>query len=547
MSEEQLKAALLERAKRERAKRSAQSDPAPAPTPSIPTEQVQDVNAAADVAQAAAGGLLRGATGTLALPEMALRAVRRGGEEVYQAFGGEVEEETPIFDTYTDAAARAIIGAVPMGQELLEYEPQTRGGKFVGTAAEFAGGGGAAGIVGKGAAKLGAKKVGEGLVKTGLTKEAQATAITAGLGSEAAGQAAEGSGFEGAARIAGALAAPTAVARTFNLAAKPYDAYIKPSQLMREVKTGNAAIDATMSRAITKPSKETQTAFKNTAYREVDKAGDTFSADEMTGLVEGTRTKLFEGAAGSKLDIAPDGTLRGEGHIKNALNILDEYAGTPTTLSNLDNMRQRVRNVYKRGDEGAKAYDPRLKEVLDDIDRLIETRATGSKMLNAARLAHVRTKKLQILEDALEMADREVKAGASITSRYQAALKKIATQKRSRSYFTDVEIAAMDRILKGQLDDKILRQFGKLSPLGGLNLMNVITNFGLGAAAVTGTPAVLGVAAGAIISKPISDALIKAQISELNRFLGTGVAPTKFRPPMATRGYGLSPQIPQEQ
>lgn len=545
MSEEQLKAALLERAKRERAKRSAQPDPAPAP--SIPAEQVQDVNAATDVAQAAAGGLLRGAAGTLALPEMALRAVRRGGEEIYQAFGGEVEEETPIFDTYTDAAARAIIGAVPMGQELLEYEPQTRGGKFVGTAAEFAGGGGAAGIVGKGAAKLGAKKVGESLVKTGLTKEAQAAAITAGLGSEAAGQAAEGSGFEGAARIAGALAAPTAVARTFNLAAKPYDAYIKPSQLMREVKTGNAAIDATMARAITKPSKETQTAFKNTAYREVDKAGDTFSADEMTGLVEGTRTKLFEGAAGNKLDIAPDGTLRGEGHIKSALNILDEYAGTPTTLSNLDNMRQRVRNTYKRGDEGAKAYDPRLKEVLDDIDRLIETKATGSQMLNAARLAHVRTKKLQILEDALEMADREVKAGASITSRYQAALKKIATQKRSRSYFTDVEIAAMDRILKGQLDDKILRQFGKLSPLGGLNLMNVITNFGLGAAAVTGTPAVLGVAAGAIISKPISDALIKAQISELNRFLGTGVAPTKFRPPMATRGYGLSPQIPQEQ
>lgn len=546
MSEELLKAALLERAKREKARRANQSAATPAPAP-VQVEQARDVSATSDVAQAAAGGLLRGAVGTLALPEMGLRAIRRGGEEVYQAFGGEVEEETPILDTYTDAYARAIIGAVPMGQDLLEYEPQTRGGKFIGTAAEFAGGGGAAGMVGKGAAKLGAKRLGEGLVKTGLTKEAQAAAITAGLGSEAAGQAAEDTGMEGLARVAGALAAPTAVARSFNLAAKPYDAYIKPAQLAKEVQTGNAAIDATMSRAIAKPSKETQMAFKNTAYREVDRAGDTFSADEMTGLVETTRTKLFEGAAGSKLDVAPDGTLRGEGHIKNALSILDEYADTPTTLSNLDNMRQRVRNVYKRGDEGAKAYDPRLKEVLDDIDELIETKAVGSKTLNAARLAHVRTKKLQILEDALELADREVKAGSTITKRYQAALKKIATQKRSRSYFTDIEIAAMDRILEGQLDDKVLRQFGKLSPLGSLNLMNVITNLGLGAAAVAGSPASLTIAAGAIVSKPISDALIKSQIKELNRFLGTGIAPTKFRPPMATRGYGLTPQIPQEQ
>lgn len=546
MSEELLKAALLERATREKARRANQQDIAE-PATQAPVEAQQDVGVGSDLLQSAVGGLLRGAVGTAQLPEMGLRAIRRGGEEIYQAFGGEVEEETPILDTYTGSAARAIIGSVPMGEELLEYEPQTRGGKFIGTAAEFAGGGGVAGGVGKGVAKLGAKKIGEGLVKTGLTKEAQAAAITAGLGSEAAGQAAEGTGAEGVARVVGALAAPTVAARSFNLAAKPYDAYIKPAQMAKEVQTGNATLDAVMSRAITKPSKETQMAFKTAAYREVDKAGETFSADDMTGLIENTRTKLFEGAAGSKLDVAPDGALRGEGHIKNALNILDEYAGTPTTLSNLDNMRQRVRNVYKRGDEGAKAYDPRLKEVLDDIDQLVETKAIGSKTLNAARLAHIRTKKLQILEDALEMADREVKAGSTITKRYQAALKKIATQKRSRSYFTDIEIAAMDRILEGQLDDKVLRQFGKLSPLGSINLMNVIANLGLGAAAVVGNPAALAVTAGAIISKPVSDTLIKGQVRELNRFLATGIAPTKFRPPMATRAYGLTPQIPQEQ
>ena len=42
--------------------------------------------------------------------------------------------------------------------------------------------------------------------------------------------------------------------------------------------------------------------------------------------------------------------------------------------------------------------------------------------------------------------------------------------------------------------------------------MNVLTNVSLGAAAVAGSPAILGVTAGSIIAKPISDAVIKSQI-----------------------------------
>lgn len=512
-----------------------------------------EVSGLQDVAQAAAGGVMRGAVSTLALPEMAARAIRRGGEEVYQAFGGEVKEETPILETYTEELARGIIGAVPLAEEIMEYEPQTTTGKFFGTAAEFVGGAGAAGGVGrlaaKGAKKLSAKKVeniAEGLAKTGLTKEAQAAAITAGVASEAAGQATEGTELEPYARVAGAIAAPTVVARSFNLAAKPYDTWVKPRQIYDQVKTGNEAVDLTLSRAIAKPSKETQKAFKDTAYREVDKIGDTFSQDDLMGLAENTRAKLYQGVAGNKLDITPQGKFRGEGHIKQALDIIDEYTDAPSTLSNLDNMRQRIRTVWKRGEDGARAFDPRIKEILDDIDRLIETKTVGSELLSAARLGHIRTKKLEILEDALEAADREVKSGASITKRYQAALKKISTQKRSKSYFTDVEIDAMDRILEGQIDDKILRQFGKLSPFNGFNMMTILGNLGPATLYAAGNPAALGITAASIISKPISDAVIKGQVRELNRFLATGAAPTKMRPPLSTRAYGLTPQIPQE-
>ena len=514
---------------------------------------------AGDVAGAAAAGLGRGAIGTLELPEMAGRAILRGGQEALQAAGFDVGEDLPIFDTKTGRALRSGVEAVGLGDEL-DYRGQTTAGKFAGTIAEFAGGAGALGAVGTGA-KLAGKAAqrlsgvaplagraapslsaaGSSLQKAGLSAPAQTTAVIAGAGSEAAGQALEGSPLEPAARVIGALAAPTAVARSFNLAAKPYDSWIKPSQIMKEVKTGNQAVDATLSRAISKPSSETQYAFKNTAYREADKVGDVFTEADIIGLYAQSDDKLKSGFAGRKYDV------RGDGHIQEAMEVLEKYTKGNSTLMNIDDMKQQVRAKYAKGIDGRKPYDPRIKAILDDIDELIEAKAKGSSLLNAARLGHVRTKKLELLEDALGAADKEVKAGASIVTRYKAAIKKLSTNKKDKSYFTADEIAAMEGILEGSLDDKVLRQFGKLSPLNGFNFMTVISNLGIGSALVAGTPYAMPVLAGSIIAKPISEVMIKSQIKDLNRFLATGSAPTRFKPEMAPRTLGLALQLPQEQ
>jgi len=514
---------------------------------------------AGDVAGAAAAGLGRGAIGTLELPEMAGRALLRGGQEALQAAGFDVGEDLPIFDTKTGRVLRSGVEAVGLGDEL-DYRGQTTAGKFAGTIAEFAGGAGALGAAGKVAKATGKaaqgfgsaapvvgrageslSTVGSGLQKAGLSAPAQTTAVVAGAGSEAVGQALEGSPLEPVARVIGALAAPTATARSFNLVAKPYDKWIKPSQIMKEVKTGNEIVDATLSRAISKPSSETQYAFKNTAYREADKVGDVFTEADIIGLYAQSDDKLKSGFAGRKYDV------RGDGHIQDAMEVLEKYTKGNSTLMNIDDMRQQVRAKYAKGIDGRKPYDPRIKAILDDIDELIETKAQGSSLLNAARLGHIRTKKLELLEDALGAADKEVKAGASIVTRYKSAIKKLATSKKDRSYFTADEIAAMDGILEGSLDDKVLRQFGKLSPLNGVNLMTVISNLGMGSAYVAGVPYAIPALAGSIIAKPISEAMIKSQIQDLNRFLATGSAPTKFKPQMTTRTLGLAPQLPQEQ
>tara|TARA_R110000822_G_scaffold123127_1_gene257526 strand:+ start:826 stop:2631 length:1806 start_codon:yes stop_codon:yes gene_type:complete len=184
---------------------------------------------AGDVAGAAAAGLGRGAIGTLELPEMAARALARGGQEALQYFGADVGEDIPIFDTKTGQILRSGVEAVGLGDEL-DYRGQTTAGKFAGTIAEFAGGAGALGTAGK-VAKLVGKaggrlsQTGAGLERVGLGKGALKTSVAAGAASEAAGQATEGEPLEPYARIAGALAGPAAFSGASRAARKAISPY----------------------------------------------------------------------------------------------------------------------------------------------------------------------------------------------------------------------------------------------------------------------------------------------------------------------------------
>jgi len=151
-----------------------------------------EISTAEDVARSLGSGMVRGAIGLAETPEMAGRAVKRGYQEVKQLLGGEVEQETPIFDTATGRALRE-------ATTLEEYQPQTTAGEYAGTVGEFlpAAIGGPAGLL---------KRAG--------------VATAAGLGSEAAGQATEGTVLEMPARIVGAFAAPSAVGRIANKTVK---------------------------------------------------------------------------------------------------------------------------------------------------------------------------------------------------------------------------------------------------------------------------------------------------------------------------------------
>ena len=189
-----------------------------------------EISTAEDVARSLGSGMVRGAIGLAETPEMAGRAVKRGYQEVKQLLGGEVEQETPIFDTATGRALRE-------ATTLEEYQPRTTAGEYAGTVGEFlpAAIGGPAGLL---------KRAG--------------VATVAGLGSEAAGQAAEGTVLEMPARIVGAFAAPSAVGRIAN---------------------------KTIKRSIQRPSVESLRDAKNAAYSAVDKSGVKFTTSEVDDLI----------------------------------------------------------------------------------------------------------------------------------------------------------------------------------------------------------------------------------------------------------------------
>jgi len=522
---------------------------------SVPEE---NINMFADAVGAGVAGFGRGAIGTLELPEMAGRALLRGGQEALQAAGFDVGEDLPIFDTKTGRVLRSGVEAVGLGDEL-DYRGQTTAGKFAGTIAEFAGGAGALGAAGKAAKATGKfaqgfgsaapvvgrageslSAAGSALQKAGLSAPAQATAVVAGAGSEAAGQMVEGSIFEPAARVAGALATPAAAAKTFNLMARPYDKLIKPRQMAKNINTGVNYVDEALGKAITQPTYKNQLIAKNAAYKAADNLGDAFSPIEISGMAEGARSRLFAAENGmTKFNPKLDD------HISRALERIDDAATTSTGFIGLDTLKRDLYSIYKKGSKtGEKPYDPRLRSIIDDVDDLMATKAQGSRLMNAARLANKRLRKSEVLRDKLAQAELSAASsgsGGNTLNRYKQVINKLMTDKRSSAYFDEGELRAMDAIVRGTIGSDVLRKLGGLSPTAD-NMRALI-----GSVLAILEPVTMTVSATGFASKFLSDKGIKSQLTDLDRFLSTGISPTKLAPQMAPRTLGLAPQLPQEQ
>lgn len=203
-----------------------------------------------------------------------------------------------------------------------------------------------------------------------------------------------------------------------------------------------------------RPTVETLRRVKNTAYKLVDDSGEVFGPDEMQGLYRKVARTFDDGNYVEEVDNAS----------RAALSILERRSDKPTTIGQLDGIRQ---NLWERY---ASAKDqPQILDAIGAIDELIDTRASTSELMGAARAANAKFAKAQLLErELLKDMDQAASTGSggNIANKMRQTFTAIVNDERKARFFTADEIAKMRAVIHPSRSEEFLRKFGKLSPDG---------------------------------------------------------------------------------
>ncbi len=213
-------------------------------------------------------------------------------------------------------------------------------------------------------------------------------------------------------------------------------------------------LSGTFRRSQERPTLENLKATKSAAYRAVDESGETFTGEEVTGLYDAVRNAFDDGTYVEGSDTASDAVLR----------ILERQQGQPLTLSKLDTIRK---NIWKR--YGSAKDQPRLLDAVRAIDDLIDQKSGASDLMGAARAANSRYAKTQMLHDAFQKASDQTASsgsGGNIVNKYRQAVTAIINNPKKAKFFSVDEIDLMRGFVEGSTSENVRRLIGKLSPSG---------------------------------------------------------------------------------
>jgi hypothetical protein len=427
----------------------AQPDPARAAGPSQAARQGLLMGFGDEVTGGLAGigrGLLYGGSGNV---EDATRQQREAMEMA--------RDERPVSTFATEMAGAAapfvLTGGATsapgiVGQTARAISPQaatTRGGALARTAGI---GGVAGGITGAGEADEGNRLIGAGI-------GGGAGAILAPLGGAAAG---------GGERLLGAgqRAAQRLLGRAADEAPTPR---IRQSDELREV--------------------------SEAAYDAVEAVGARYNPQATRELVNNINAAMRE------FDI--DQELHPRAYAR--WQRLRERSGTDMSLKEIDRQRQLIRrDVASNPDSAEASAGMRLIQEIDSFidsagaDRMSAgTGQDAAEAIRTARQAHSRYRKVELLEDAFERAERRTPTsgvGGNRENIMRQEVRRLLESPRTRNAFTADERRAMDRFVRGSTAENILRAVGRMSPVGN----QLTAMLGVGATFVHQPLAVLPVA-----------------------------------------------------
>ena len=450
-----------------------------------PNLQQVESGAFEDIAGAGLAGMARGVKGLAETPEMLGRAVIRGGQELAQLAGAEIENEMPVLDTATGRGIDAALSTFG-GDKAMAYRGESTPAQFAGTIGEFLS---PAGIIGGG-------------------KKLLTSAVAAGTASEAAGQATEGTAAEPYARAVGAFAggySPAALAG------------IKNKTVLAFEKNADNLMTADAYRK-----------SKNAKYDYARKLGAEVEID-MDG---------FNSYINNSVKNAPDDLFAGytpgvDTHIDNAIRVLSSRSGTTLNQSQMEAVRTSLRNIYATGKgSGENAFDPRIGFLVDKVDEALETAPagiSGEKAQEAFKLARAENRKyrkVELFEDMMKKADldaSQVGTSVSLVDKQRNAIRSILKSKPRSAQFEPDELKVMRGFVQGTMPERAMRLLGKLSPTTGSPL-SAILNLG----AIAYNPSLMVASLGAMAAKSGAALSASKQFKKVKEQIVSGL-PAKQR------------------
>jgi hypothetical protein len=386
--------------------------PAPTPTEPYVDEQgvtrypnLQQVESGAfeDIVGAGLAGMARGVKGLAETPEMLGRAVIRGGQEVAQLAGAEVQNEMPVLDTATGRGIEAALSTFG-GDKAMAYRGESTPAQFAGTIGEFVGPGG---LLGGG-------------------KRLMQASVAAGAGSEAAGQATAGTDLEPYARIAGALVSPYAA---------------------------NKTLSAFQKKNVTSPTISTLKAEKNSAYDILKSEGTGLTGTQTAYLVQDMKNVL-------NMD---DIILSAKPSVERALALVDEVEKSGAmNLSKFNELQKALGKIYKTAPDA-----PEVLSMLKKMDDVLAEGSKDAALMQAAKAANSKYAKARMLDKYFKQATQNAKKGNLIPKTgeaFQAAATKILNNDKAAAFWSPDELAALKKVADGTIGSKVLATIGKLAP-----------------------------------------------------------------------------------
>lgn len=213
------------------------------------------------------------------------------------------------------------------------------------------------------------------------------------------------------------------------------------------------------------PIMQTLKSAKNAAYQAVDQSGEVFTGDDMQRLYRNVSDTFDAGNYVEETDNAARAVLK----------VLERRQGQPTTISQLDSIRQNMWARYR----GAKDQ-PQILDAIRALDDLIDERAGASDLMGLARAANSRYAKYQLLDDAFKKASDQTAStgsGGNILNKYRQAVTSIINNPNKARWFSGDEVEMMRKFVHGSTSENVLRRVGKLSPSGN-GLMMALHVFG---------------------------------------------------------------------